>query len=78
MKFNILVAATLAAAPIPEVAAHSGMGETMKGVLPDIEQTTRLAALYSEDKTLLQYNQPSGSVRSFYETKGYLADSSFF
>src|SRR6478735_6110843 len=32
MKFNILVAATLAAAPIPEVAAHSGMGETMKEI----------------------------------------------
>jgi putative ABC transport system permease protein len=56
----------------------AALGEMMKQVLPGIEQTTRLAALYSEDKTLLQYNEGGGAVKSFYETKGYLADSTFF
>lgn len=56
----------------------AALGEMMKQVLPGIEQTTRLAALYSEDKTLLQYNEGNGAIKSFYETKGYLADSTFF
>ena len=50
----------------------------MKHVFPEIEQTTRLAPLFSEDKTLLQYNEGKSAVKSFYETKGYLADSTFF
>lgn len=56
----------------------AGMGETMKNVFPEIEQTARLAPLYSEDKTLLQYNEKNGESKSFYETKGFLADSTFF
>ena len=56
----------------------AAMGEVMKSTFPEIKQTTRLAALYSEDKTLLQYDQNNGNVKSFYETKGYLADSTFF
>jgi putative ABC transport system permease protein len=56
----------------------AAMGETMKNVFPEIEQTTRLAGLFSEDKTLLQYNEPNGASKSFYETKGFLADSTFF
>ena len=56
----------------------AGMGETMKAVFPEIEQTARLAALFGEDKTLLQYNEKGGGLKSFYETKGYLADSTFF
>jgi len=50
----------------------------MQQEFPEIEQTARLMSLFADDKTLLQFNEPSGSVRSFYETKGYLADSSFF
>jgi len=56
----------------------AAMGETMKHVFPEINLTTRLAPLFSEDKTLLQYNDKSGEIKSFYETKGYLADSTFF
>src|SRR6516225_6647773 len=56
----------------------AGMGETTKAVFPEIVQTTRLAPLFSEDKTLLQYNERSGASKSFYETKGLLADSTFF
>lgn len=32
MKFTVLIAAALATAPIPEVAAHPGMGETIKEI----------------------------------------------
>ena len=49
----------------------AAMGEMMKNVFPEIEQTTRLASLYAEDKTLLQYNEKNGASKSFYETKGY-------
>jgi putative ABC transport system permease protein len=56
----------------------AAMGETMKNVFPEIEQTTRLAGLFSEDKTLMQYNEPNGASKSFYETRGFLADSTFF
>src|SRR5689334_14498280 len=56
----------------------AAMGQIMKTVFPEIEQTTRLGALYAEDKTLLQYHEKNGSSRSFYETKGFMADSTFF
>ncbi|MEO5908167.1 MAG: ABC transporter permease [Ginsengibacter sp.] len=56
----------------------AAMGEMMKDAFPEIEQTTRLALLFSEDKTLLQYNESNGTQKSFYETKGLLADSTFF
>ncbi len=56
----------------------AAMGGLMEQVFPEIQQTTRLARLFSEDKTLLQYLPKSGAVKSFYETKGYLADSTFF
>jgi putative ABC transport system permease protein len=54
------------------------MGETMKHVLPEIQETTRLAALFAEDKTLFQYKGKNGDTKSFYESNGLLADSTFF
>lgn len=56
----------------------AAMGEIMKSVFPQIQQTTRLVRLFAEDKTLLQYTPENGTIKSFYETKGYLADSTFF
>jgi putative ABC transport system permease protein len=56
----------------------AAMGEIMKQVFPEIQQTTRLIRLFGEDKTLLQYTPQNNAVKSFYETKGYLADSTFF
>jgi len=56
----------------------AGMAPTMKNVFPEIKQTTRLAGLFAEDKTLFQYYNKNGETKSFYETKGYLADSTFF
>lgn len=57
----------------------AAMGQTMQHEFPEIVQTTRLAGLFSDSKTLLQYrNDASGQTKSFYEPDGYLADSTFF
>ncbi|MFZ1370232.1 MAG: ABC transporter permease [Ferruginibacter sp.] len=50
----------------------------MQQEFPEVEQSTRLMGLFAEDKTLLQYKEQDGEAKSFYETKGYLADSTFF
>ena len=54
------------------------MAAAMKHEFPEILETTRLMALFAEDKTLLQYQTAGGAPASFYETKGYIADSTFF
>ena len=54
------------------------MAAAMKQEYPEITETARLMSLFAEDKTLLQYQPPTGEARSFYETKGYAADSTFF
>lgn len=45
---------------------------------PEISSTTRLVGLFVDDKTLLRYDTGAGKSRVFYETKGYLADPTFF
>jgi putative ABC transport system permease protein len=54
------------------------MAAAMKQEFPEIEETTRLLQLFAEDKTLLQYKPQKGETKSFYETRGYAADSTFF
>jgi putative ABC transport system permease protein len=54
------------------------MAKTMQMEFPEIEKSTRLLRTFSDDKTLLQYTTAAGEVKSFYETNGYLADSTFF
>ena len=54
------------------------MAGAMKQEFPEIQETARLMSLFAEDKTLLQYKQGSEAPKSFYETKGYMADASFF
>lgn len=54
------------------------MARAMQQDFPEVIQTTRLMRLFAEDKTLLQYTEKNGTPESFYETKGYMADSSFF
>ncbi len=54
------------------------MAAAMQKEYPEIAATARLMALFAEDKTLLQYRPANEAPRSFYESKGYLADSSFF
>src|SRR6188768_4122849 len=53
------------------------MVPAMQQEFPEIESFTRLISAFQDDKTLLQY-QAGKDVRSFYETQGYFADSTFF
>ncbi len=54
------------------------VGKTMQMDFPEIEEQARLMRLFLDDKTLMQYTDASGNAKSFYETKGFLADSNFF
>src|SRR6188474_745175 len=56
----------------------SPMAKAMQMVFPEIEKSTRLLKTFSDDKTLLQYTGKDGKVKSFNETNGYLADSTYF
>ena len=62
--------------PTPNTPAP--MAAAMKQEFPEIEETTRILQLFAEDKTLLQYKPENGETKSFYETKGFAADSTFF
>jgi putative ABC transport system permease protein len=54
------------------------MAEAMRQEFPEISETARLMSLFGEDKTLLQYKEGRAAPKSFYETKGFVADASFF
>jgi putative ABC transport system permease protein len=53
------------------------MAKAMQQEFPEIEKTARLMKAFQDDKTLFQYKD-GNTIRSFYEDKGYLADSTFF
>ncbi|MPR34822.1 ABC transporter permease [Salmonirosea aquatica] len=52
--------------------------QAIKAEYPEIAQATRLWVNVIEDKTLLTAEEPGKSEISFYETKGYQVDSTFF
>jgi putative ABC transport system permease protein len=54
------------------------MAKAMQMEFPEIEKTTRLLRAFADDKTLLQYKPSNGDLRSFYESSGFVADSSIF
>jgi putative ABC transport system permease protein len=62
----------------PKPNTPAPMAAAMKQEFPEIEETTRILQLFNEDKTLLQYKPDNGETKSFYETKGFAADSTFF
>src|ERR671912_148085 len=62
--------------PTPNTPAP--MAAAMKQEFPEVEETTRLLQLFAEDKTLLQYKPENDEQKSFYETRGFAADSTFF
>jgi putative ABC transport system permease protein len=62
----------------PKPNTPGPMAAAMKQEYPEIEETTRLLQLFAEDKTLLQYKTDNKETKSFYETKGFAADSTFF
>ncbi len=54
------------------------MAKAMQMEFPEIEKGTRLLKMFADDRTLFQYTEPNGNVKSFFETKGFVADSTFF
>lgn len=54
------------------------MAAALKREYPEIVETARLLSLFTEDKTIVQYNPAQGERRSFLEQRGFLADNSFF
>lgn len=56
----------------------AALAAALQQEFPEIEESARLLRLFEDDKTLLQYKEPDGSVNPFYEIKGYLADPSLF
>ena len=54
------------------------MGETMQQEFPEVQANTKLLSIFTEDKTLLRYTPENGAPKTFYEPKGYIADSAFF
>lgn len=54
------------------------LGRMLQETYPEIEATARMMRLWRDDKTLFQVKNNSGTLQSFYETKGFLADSSLF
>jgi putative ABC transport system permease protein len=65
---------------IEDAAANTSapLGKMLQQEFPEIEVSARMMMLWQDDKTLFQVKGESGTIRSFYETKGFLADSSFF
>ena len=54
------------------------LAAAMQQDFPQVQQTVRLMGLFAEDKTLIQYHEKNGNTKSFYETKGFLTDPTFF
>ena len=62
----------------PTANTPAPMAKAMQMEFPEIQETTRLLSTFAEDKTLFQYKTSNGEMKSFYETRGFLADSTFF
>jgi putative ABC transport system permease protein len=54
------------------------MARRMQDEFPEIEKSARLMKMFSDDKILIQYTAANNDKKSFYESNGYLADSTFF
>lgn len=54
------------------------LGRMLQQEYPEVQASTRLLGLFRDDKTLFQVPEGDGRLTSFYETKGFLADSNFF
>lgn len=54
------------------------MADALKQEYPEITETARMMKLFTEDKTIVQFNPANGERKSFLEERGYLADGSLF
>ena len=53
------------------------VGKLLRQEYPEVQSSARLLGLFNDDKTLFQVKDDNGKFNSFYETKGFLADSNF-
>ncbi|GAB2790312.1 ABC transporter permease [Rhabdobacter roseus] len=58
--------------------APSPYAQAIKAEYPEVVQVTRLWPNFVESQALLKIQEPGQAVKSFYETKGYQVDSTFF
>jgi putative ABC transport system permease protein len=65
---------------VEEAGANSSapLGRMIQQEYPEVQASARILNLFRDDKTLFQLNENDGKPKSFYETKGFLADSNFF
>ncbi len=65
---------------VQERGANSSapLGRMLQQEFPEIEASARILNLFRDDKTLFQVTGSDGRIKSFYETKGFLADSNLF
>lgn len=61
-----------------QASASAPYAFALKSEFPEIEQVARLWVNLIDDKSLLQVREGGKAVKSFYETKGYQVDSTFF
>jgi putative ABC transport system permease protein len=62
----------------PAANSAAPLGKTMQAEFPEIQDQARIMQLFSDDKTLIRETGSSGNLKTFYETKGFLADSNLF
>lgn len=62
----------------PAATVPAALSAAVGQEFPEVEESTRMLSLFQDDKTLLQYEEPGGVMKSFYENSGYLIDSNFF
>jgi putative ABC transport system permease protein len=54
------------------------LGLTMQHEFPEVHANTKLLSIFTEEKTLMRYTPDKGAPQTFYEPKGFIADSNFF
>lgn len=59
-------------------ASSPHLAAALRQEFAEIEATARLCGLFVDDKTLLRHRVAGGADHIFYETGGYLVDSTFF
>jgi putative ABC transport system permease protein len=62
----------------PGANSSAPLGKMIQQEYAEVEASARLLNLFRDDKTLFQATGNDGKLKSFYETKGFLADSNFF
>ena len=59
-------------------SSSAPLGKMIQQDYPEVIASARILSLFRDDKTLFQVNEDGGKSRSFYESKGFLADSNIF